>query len=72
MPPSPDVAFFEAYAKVWARSNAPDDIEATAAPQSPAKYRVEGPLANLPEFARTYSCKPGHPMVRATPVSIWR
>jgi endothelin-converting enzyme/putative endopeptidase len=24
-----------------------------------------GPLSNLPEFGRAFSCKPGSPMVRA-------
>jgi putative endopeptidase len=71
-PPSQDVAFFAAYAVVWARSDAPDAADAAAGLQSPAKYRVEGPLANLPEFGKAHACKPGQPMMRATPVSIWR
>ncbi len=71
-PSSPDVAFFEAYAKVWAHSSAAEAADASLALQSPAKYRVDGPLANLPEFGKAHACKPGQPMLRATPVSIWR
>lgn len=29
-----------------------------------AEYRVIGPLSNLPEFQRAFSCQPGAPMVR--------
>ena len=73
-PPSIDRGFFDAYAKVWASSIAPDvaAAEVVSAIQAPAKYRVDGPLANLPEFAKVYACKPGQPMISATPVSIWR
>lgn len=33
-------------------------------PHPVAKYRVIGPLSNLPEFAQAFSCKAGSPMVR--------
>ncbi len=33
-------------------------------PHPLAKYRVIGPLSNLPEFAKAFGCKPGSPMVR--------
>ena len=31
---------------------------------APPRFRVRGALANMPEFAATFSCKPGDPMVR--------
>ncbi len=34
-------------------------------PHPIAKYRVIGPLSNLPELAKTFSCKPDAPMVRS-------
>jgi len=34
-------------------------------PHPIAKYRVIGPLSNLPEFAQAFGCKPDAPMVRA-------
>lgn len=66
--------FFEAYAAVWQRNAAPDTLvtEVSTAIQAPAKYRVDGPLANVPEFSKTYACKPGQPMVLKAPVGIWR
>ncbi|XP_064454953.1 neprilysin-2-like [Ornithodoros turicata] len=33
--------------------------EAAQGPHSPAWYRVNGPLRNMPEFARAFSCRPG-------------
>lgn len=33
-------------------------------PHPMPKFRVNGPLANLPQFAEAFSCKPGSPMVR--------
>jgi endothelin-converting enzyme/putative endopeptidase len=29
-----------------------------------SKYRVIGPLSNLPEFQKAFQCKPDAPMVR--------
>ena len=40
---------------------------------SPAKYRILGPLANMPEFFEAFGCKEGDPMVRpeTNRPSIW-
>jgi putative endopeptidase len=40
---------------------------------APAKWRVNGPLANVPEFYQAFGVKPGDPMWRADSVrvSIW-
>jgi putative endopeptidase len=71
---SPDRRFFEAYASVWQRSTAPDTAtaEAGTSVQAPAKYRVDGVLANVPEFGKAFACKAGQPMDSKVPVTIWR
>ena len=40
---------------------------------SPAKWRVNGPLANIPEFHEAFGVKPGQPMWRApeSQVKVW-
>ncbi|HEU0032758.1 MAG TPA: M13 family metallopeptidase [Kofleriaceae bacterium] len=42
-------------------------------PHPIAKYRVIGPISNLPDFARTFSCKPDAAMVRpaAKRCEVW-
>ena len=42
-------------------------------PHPVSKYRVNGPLSNLPEFQKAFSCKEGDPMVRpaADRCEIW-
>ena len=71
---TPEQRFFESYAKVWERNAAPDTLtaEVSTSIQAPVKYRVNGPLANLPMFGKAYMCKVGLPMQVAAPVAIWR
>jgi putative endopeptidase len=33
-------------------------------PHSPAKYRINGVVVNMPEFQKAFDCKAGQPMVR--------
>jgi endothelin-converting enzyme/putative endopeptidase len=42
-----------------------------ANPHSPAKYRVNGLVVNMPEFERAFSCKAGQPMVSANRCRVW-
>jgi putative endopeptidase len=40
-------------------------------PHSPGKFRLIGPLSNMPEFQKAFSCKVGDPMVRADACRVW-
>ena len=46
-------------------------MSALTDPHSPGKYRINGIVANLPEFAQAFSCKAGQPMVREKACKIW-
>jgi putative endopeptidase len=63
---TPEQRFFLGWAQVW-RQKTRDDyarLLVTVDPHSPARWRVNGPLANMPEFARAFGCRAGDPMVR--------
>ena len=70
---TPEQRFFLAYAQAR-RANARDEalrLQIQTDPHSPGQFRVNGPLSNMPEFARTFGCKDGDPMVRSTRARIW-
>ena len=72
---TPEQRFFLAYAQAR-RSNARDEalrLQIQTDPHSPGRFRVNGPLANMPEFAKAFGCKEGDPMVRSTSMRarIW-
>jgi endothelin-converting enzyme/putative endopeptidase len=70
---SADQQFFLAAAQAWCSKIRPENarLRALTDPHSPARWRVNGPLANLPEFARAFSCGPGAPMVKAPRCEVW-
>ncbi len=63
---TPDQRFFVGFAQWDCANERPDDLRmrATVDPHSPAKYRINGVVVNMPEFANAFSCKVGQPMVR--------
>lgn len=67
---TPEQRFFLAYAQQF---RAVSQLPAGPGFHSPAKWRVNGPLSNLEEFARAWGCRRGEPMVRADSlrVTIW-
>ena len=72
---TPEQRFFLAYAQARLGVNRPERARVLAAtdPHSPGPHRVNGPLSNMPEFAKAFDCKPGDPMVRAETIRarIW-
>lgn len=70
---TPEQRFFIGYTQ-WACENIRPNqlrVEALTDPHSPGKYRVNGLMVNLPEFAKAFSCKVGQPMVKEKPCRIW-
>jgi putative endopeptidase len=46
-------------------------MRALSDPHSPPRYRVNGPLANLPEFAEAFGCAAGTKMRPANACEVW-
>jgi len=53
--------FFLSFARAWAINVRPETAVALVRsdPHSPARYRVDGTLYNLPEFAEAFNCPKG-------------
>ena len=60
---TPDQQFFLSFAHFWAQSTRPEQARAyaTADPHPPGQYRVNGTLANVPQFAQTFGSAVGAP-----------
>jgi len=72
---TPEQRFFVGYAQ-WACENQRDEdkrVNALTNPHSPGQYRINGVVANMPEFAAAFACKPGAPLVKkpAEVCRIW-
>jgi endothelin-converting enzyme/putative endopeptidase len=63
---TPDQQFFIAWGQFRGDAIRPEQARTMVQgdPHPIGKYRVIGPLSNLPEFGKAFSCKPGSPMVR--------
>jgi len=72
---TPEQRFFLAWAQIWRQNITPQAQQQRIMtdPHSPGRWRTNGPVSNMPEFAKAFGCKPGDPMVRGDAVraSIW-
>ncbi len=72
---TPEQRYFIAYAQSWRVHNRPEQLRTrvTVDPHAPEQWRVNGPLSNIPAFARAFGCKEGDAMVRPKEKvpSIW-
>jgi putative endopeptidase len=60
---SEDQQFFLAMGQAWCAKSRPEveRLRLKTDPHSPPRFRVMGPIANLPEFAEAFSCTPPAP-----------
>ncbi|WP_333657995.1 M13 family metallopeptidase [Flavobacterium sp.] len=72
---SPEKRFFLGYAYAWMVNYKTESLaqQLLTDVHSPAKYRINGPLQNMPEFFEAFGIKPGSKMRRADDkiIVIW-
>jgi putative endopeptidase len=72
---TPEQRYFLAFAQSFRGHTRPAALRTrvTVDPHSPDRWRVNGPLSNMPAFAKAFGCHPGDPMVRPDSVvpHIW-
>ena len=70
---TPEQRFFLGFAQKGCGSSRPEAerLQAQTDPHAATRYRVNGPVSNMPEFAKAFSCKANAPMVRATACRVW-
>jgi endothelin-converting enzyme/putative endopeptidase len=70
---TPDQRFWIAYAQQWCTQTRPEQLrtQAQTDPHAPDEYRANTVLTDLPDFAKSFSCKPTAAMVAAKACRVW-
>lgn len=65
--------FFVSFGQIWCSKATPEveKVLALTDPHSHPRYRVNGPLSQLPEFWETFSCDAGEPMRPENVCEVW-
>jgi putative endopeptidase len=67
--------FFLGFSQIWFGAARPEQQRVLAAtdPHPLQRFRVDGPLSNMPSFSKAFGCSAGSPMVRGekTRCQIW-
>ena len=63
---TPEQRFFLGFAQIWRANQRPEDTKRRIMidPHSPGQFRCNGPLSNMPEFAKAFNVSDSAPMVR--------
>ncbi len=70
---APEQRFFASNAIVWRSKQRAEALinQLRTGQHSPGPFRVRGPMSNMPEFAKAFSCKAGDAMAAPAPVTVW-
>ncbi|XP_066996850.2 endothelin-converting enzyme homolog [Anabrus simplex] len=65
--------FFLSFAQVWCSVSTDEatNLQIEKDPHAPPKFRVIGPLSNLPEFSEEFDCAPGSVMNPKEKCEVW-
>jgi putative endopeptidase len=72
---TPEQRFFLSFAQAWRENQRPESqkLQVNTDPHSPAYWRVDGTLTNVPDFAKAFGCAGGKTMVNtdSSLINIW-
>jgi len=70
---TPDQRFFLGFAQIWAVNFRPEAAKLWVNTNSHPlpRFRTNGPISNMVEFAKAFGCKKGDPMVPKTVCKVW-
>jgi predicted metalloendopeptidase len=70
---TPDQRFYLGWGQIWCENMTPEATRLLALTNEHAdpKYRVNGVVSNMPDFAKAFGCKPDSPMVRKNACRAW-
>lgn len=70
---TPEQQFFLGFAQVWCTNERPEEsrVLAQTDPHSPPQFRVNGVVANMPEFSQAFSCKDTDKMFAVHACRVW-
>ncbi|HWG22401.1 MAG TPA: M13 family metallopeptidase [Terracidiphilus sp.] len=70
---TPDQRFWIAYAQQWCTQTRPEQLrtQSLSNEHAPDEYRTNVVLEDLPEFAKSFSCKKDSKMVAEKPCRVW-
>ncbi len=70
---TPEQRLFIGYGQIWCSNDRPEALRLRVQtnPHSPGRFRTNGVVSNMPEFAKAFSCKADAPMVRQNACRVW-
>lgn len=70
---TPMQQFFVAYGQNWCSVVRPEALrlDVQTDPHSPANFRINGVIQNMPEAGEAFGCKPGQPMRPVNACRVW-
>ena len=70
---TPEQQFFLGFAQAWCTNQRPEYalLHAKTNTHSQPRFRVNGPVSNMAEFAEAFQCKPDSPMIRKDRCEVW-
>jgi endothelin-converting enzyme/putative endopeptidase len=70
---TPEQRFFLSFGQIWCANAREEELrlQVQTNEHSPAQFRVDGVVQNMPEFQKAFACKPGQPMAPVHACHVW-